>query len=120
MKKVQPKVKKIINKSIEEAKLYGDVEINIEHIIIALINDYDNEAIKYLIELGVDINKLHGKIEKIVYSPTEDDTIINLSLLPMSKYTKKIIADAEIECDKLKELYLNTAHIMLSILKEKK
>ena len=119
MKKVQPKVKKIINKSIEEAKLYGDVEINIEHIIIALINDYDNEAIKYLIELGVDINKLHGKIEKIVYSPTEDDTIINLSLLPMSKYTKKIIADAEIECDKLKELYLNTAHIMLSILKEK-
>ena len=119
MKKVQPKVKKIINKSIEEAKLYGDMEINIEHIIIALINDYDNEAIKYLVELGVDINKLHGKVEKIVYSPTDDDTIINLSLLPMSEYTKKIIADAEIECDKLKELYLNTAHIMLSILKEK-
>ena len=119
MKKVQPKVKKIINKSIEEAKLYGDTEINIEHIIIALINDYDNEAIKYLIELGVDINKLHGKVEKLVYSPSDDDTIINLSLLPMSEYTKKIIADAEIECDKLKELYLNTAHIMLSILKEK-
>ena len=53
MKKVQPKVKKIINKSIEEAKLYGDMEINIEHIVIALINDYDNDAIKYLIELGV-------------------------------------------------------------------
>ena len=34
MKKVQPKVKKIINRSIEEAKLYGDMEINIEDLEI--------------------------------------------------------------------------------------
>ena len=119
MKKVQPKVKKIINRSIEEAKLYGDMEINIEHIVMALINDYDNDAIKYLIELGIDINKFQNKVEKIVYSPNNGDDIINISLLPMSKYTKKIISNAEIECDKLKELYLNTAHIMLSILKDK-
>ena len=47
MRKVLPKVKKIINKSIEEAKLYNDNEIKIEHIVIALINDYNNEAIKF-------------------------------------------------------------------------
>ena len=55
MRKVQPKVKKIINKSIEEARLYNQGEITIEHITIAMINDYENDAIKYLVELGVDV-----------------------------------------------------------------
>jgi len=64
MRKVLPKVKKIINKSIEEAKLYNDCEIKIEHIIIALINDFNNEAIKFLLELGIDIDDLHKKLEK--------------------------------------------------------
>ena len=68
MKKVQPKVKKIINKSIEEAKLYGDIEINIEHIVIALLNDYDNDAIKYLVELGINVDDFHKKLEKVANS----------------------------------------------------
>ena len=41
MRKVQPKVKKIINKSIEEARLYNQDEISIEHVTIAMINDYE-------------------------------------------------------------------------------
>lgn len=64
MKKVQPIVKKIINRSIDEAKLYNETEIKIEHIVIALINNYNNIAIKYLINLGIDIDDLHKNIEK--------------------------------------------------------
>jgi len=64
MRKVLPKVKKIINKSIDEAKLYNDCEIKIEHIIIALINDFNNESIKFLLEMGIDIDDLHRKLEK--------------------------------------------------------
>ena len=64
MKKVQPKVKKIINKSIDEAKLYNDTEIKVEHVVTALINDYDNEAVKFLLELDVDVDDLHKKVEK--------------------------------------------------------
>ena len=68
MKKVQPKVKKIINKSIEEARLYNEVEIKIEHMMIALINDYDNDAIKYLVELGVEVDDLHAKLEQKLFN----------------------------------------------------
>ena len=39
MKKVYPKVKKIINKSIDEAKSHNDDKVRIEHIMSALIND---------------------------------------------------------------------------------
>ena len=119
MKKVQPKVKKIINKSIEEAILYNEIEIKIEHIMIALINDYDNDAIKYLVELKVEVDDLHSKLEQKIMVEDIDKNNVKVSILPMSEYTKKIIKEAEIECDKLKEAYLGTSHIMLSILKEK-
>ena len=64
MKKVLPKVKRIINMSIKQAKYYGDDAVKIEHIIISLINDYNNNAIKTLVEMGVDVDKLHKMIEK--------------------------------------------------------
>ena len=118
MRKVQPKVKKIINKSIEEARLYNQDEISIEHVTIAMINDYENDAIKYLVELGVDVDDLHQKIEVVVLK-TEESSKITTSLIPMAEYTKKLIKEAEMECEKLKENYLGTPHIMLSILKEK-
>ena len=52
MKKVYPKVKKIINKSLQQAKHYNDDKIRIEHIFIALINDRNNEAIRLAVENG--------------------------------------------------------------------
>ena len=119
MKKVLPKVKKIINSSIDEAKFYNDVSIKIEHIVTALINDYDNSAIKILVELDIDIDDLHSKIEKILIKNSVKDNTTNLKFLPLDKNTEKIIKMAEEECDILGETYLDTPHIFLSILKNK-
>lgn len=88
MKKVQPKVKKIVNRSIEEAKLYADVEIKLEHVMIALINDYDNRAIKFLEELKIDVDDLHKKVEANLINNDESVDVGN-SLLPMTEYAKK-------------------------------
>ena len=52
MKKVYPKVKKIINKSLEEAKNRGCEEVKLEHLIISMINDDNNEGTKYLKRLN--------------------------------------------------------------------
>ena len=117
MKKVLPKVKKIINRSMEEAKLYNNPTIKIEHIVIALINDYDNGAIKFLEELGIDIDELHKKIEKkLLRKHNKDDEPI--SSLYLDEEAQEIVRGAERECDNLHELYLDTPHIFLSILKE--
>ena len=118
MKKVLPKVKKIINKSIDEAKFYNNDIIKIEHIIIALINDYDNDAIKFLIEIGIDIDDLHKKIEKSLFRNNKEIKT-TLKFLPLDDYAEKIIKSAEDECDKLQETYLDTTHILLSILNDK-
>ena len=118
MKKVLPKVKKIINRSIDEAKFYNDNEIKIDHVVTAMINDYNNEAIKHLIELDIDIDDLHKKIEKYLIKNNKNNKNNQLKHLHLTKTAQRIIKDAEKECDKLNELYLDTTHILLSILKE--
>ena len=119
MRKVLPKVKKIINRSFEEAKLYNDYEIKIEYIITALINDYNNDGISFLIGLGIDIDDFHKKLEKRIITKTNKNKKTSIKNITMNNYTEKIIKESETECDKSGENYLNTTHIILSVLKEK-
>ena len=121
MKKVVPKVKRILNMSLKQAKLYDDWEVKIEHIMIALINDYNNNAIKILEDMGIDVDVLHKKIEKsLVKNKKEDDMYdINDDTIPLNSISQNIIKGAEKECDLLKEDYLDTQHILLSLLKTK-
>jgi len=63
MKKPTKKVERILNMSLRQAKLYDDTEVKIEHILISLINDYNNNAIKILLNLGVDVDTYNEVIE---------------------------------------------------------
>jgi len=119
MKKINPKINKIINRSIEEAKSLNLKEINPEHLMIALINDNDNTAINYLKYLKVDIDDLHKLIELYI----KDNLLFGITKnksndIPLSELTTNIIKNAEIECNNLYEDVIDTHHILLSILKE--
>ena len=121
MKKVLPKVKRIINMSLKQAKIYGDDVVRIEHIIISLINDYNNNAIKTLLKLGVDIDKLHKKIERKLISEKDDfvEVKLNSKDIPLDDITENILKGAEKECDSLNDNYLDTQHILLASIKVK-
>jgi ATP-dependent Clp protease ATP-binding subunit ClpC len=120
MKKVLPKVKRIINMSIKQAKFYGDYEVRIEHIIISLINDYNNNAIKTLVKMGVDVDKLHKNIEKSLMREEDYDNVkINNKDFPLEEMTENILKGAEKECDNLNDEFLDTQHIILATLKVK-
>ena len=95
MRKVLPKVKKIINRSFEEAKLYNDYEIKIEYIITALINDYNNDGISFLIGLGIDIDDFHKKLEKRIITKTNKNKKTSIKNITMNNYTEKIIKESE-------------------------
>lgn len=118
MKKVLPKVKRIINMSVKQAKIYGDWEVKIEHIVISLINDYNNNAIKTLVKMGVDVDKLHKNIEKSILRGEDYGNVESINKdFPLEKITENILKGAEKECDNLRDEYLDTQHIILSILK---
>ena len=121
MKKVLPKVKRIINMSIKQAKYYGDDSVKIEHIIISLINDYNNNAIKTLVDMGVDVDKLHKTIEKKLIKGHDDFVEVKRSSkdMPIDEVTQNILKGAEKECDSLNDSDLDTQHILLASLKVK-
>jgi ATP-dependent Clp protease ATP-binding subunit ClpC len=120
MKKVLPKVKKIINMSIKQAKLYEDWEVRVEHLMVAMINDYDNTAVKVLVGLGVDVDILHKKLENSITKIEKDGDGYNIeSDIPLNNTTENILKGAEKECDIFKDEYLDTQHILLSLLKTK-
>lgn len=119
MKKVLPKVKKVINMSLIQAKMYGDEEIRIEHIVISLINDYNNNAIKILTDLGVDVDILHKKIEMSLLKEKKEQTPTKNKELPLEVTAEKILKGAENECDNMGDDFLDTQHLLLSTLKVK-
>ena len=120
MKKIHPKVNKIINRSIEEAKSLNLKEINPEHLMIAMINDNDNSAITYLKYLNVDIDDLHRLIELYIKDNLLFGVVKNKTkILPLSDLSTLIIKNADEECNNLYEEVVDTHHILLSLLKEK-
>lgn len=119
MKKVLPKVTKIITMSIKQAKMYGDEEIRVEHMVISLINDYNNNAVKILNVLGVDIDNLHKKIELSLLKENKEEKYNKIKELPLDLIVESILKNSEKECDSLNDDFLDTQHILLSILKIK-
>ena len=117
MKKVYPKVKKIINKSLEEAKNRGFESVKLEHLVISMINDDNNEGTKILKKLDIDLDKLHTLIElKIGINEDEEPSKIKVKNISLDNETEEIIKKAGEECEKLGDDYINTHHIILSLL----
>jgi len=119
MKKVLPKVKKIINMSIKQAKLYDDFEVKIEHIMISILNDYDNIGVRVLEEMGVDIDLLHKKIEQKLITKKKRLSDVITDDISLDQQSKDILSNSENECDLLNDKYLDIPHIILSILSNK-
>ena len=119
MKKVLPKVKKIINMSIKQAKLYDDFEVKVEHIMISILNDYDNIGVKVLEEMGVDIDTLHKKIERKLITKKKKLSETFIDDITLDQLSKDIMSNSENECDLLNDRYLDVPHIILSILSQK-
>jgi ATP-dependent Clp protease ATP-binding subunit ClpC len=114
MKKVKPKVKTIISKSIQKAKFYNDFEIKTEHFFISLLNDDDNNAVHHLKDYGVNINLLIATIE--YYVEVNHDSVV-VKDIPFSNELSVILKNSEKEANNFKSEYLETQHILLSLLK---
>ena len=101
------RAKKIVNElSKEEAKKVNSDTINTEHVFLALLSEQDSVAIKIIINLSVDIDKIRSDVQKMSFSANNKDS--NL---------QSIIDGSITEAKSLKHNYVGTEHILLSLLK---
>ncbi|PZX61825.1 ATP-dependent Clp protease ATP-binding subunit [Hydrotalea sandarakina] len=111
-------VKEIISFSREEALRLGNDFIGTEHLLLGLIRDGENVAIKVLKQLNVDLYELRKEIELAVKDKTGKN-IANINSLPLTKQAEKVIRVTVLEAKALKSPLVETEHLLLSILKNK-
>ncbi len=111
-------VKEIISFSREEALRLGNDFIGTEHLLLGLIRDGDNTAIKVLKQLNVDLYELRKEVELAIKDKTGKN-IANINSLPLTKQAEKVIRVTVLEAKALKSPLVETEHLMLSILKNK-
>ncbi|QEC67181.1 ATP-dependent Clp protease ATP-binding subunit [Panacibacter ginsenosidivorans] len=111
-------VKEIISFSREEALRLGNDFIGTEHLLLGLIREGENMAIKILKQLNVDLYELRKEVELAVKDKTGKN-IANINSLPLTKQAEKVIRVTVLEAKALKSPLVETEHLMLSILKNK-
>ncbi|GAB2823622.1 ATP-dependent Clp protease ATP-binding subunit [Ferruginibacter profundus] len=111
-------VKEIISYSREEALRLGNDFIGTEHLVLGLIRDGENTAIKTLKSLNIDLFELRKEIEMAVKDKTGKN-IANINSLPLTKQAEKVIRITVLEAKAQKSALVESEHLMLSILKNK-
>lgn len=111
-------VKEIISFSREEALRLGNDFIGTEHLLLGLIREGENTAVKILKNLNVDLYELRKEVELAVKDKTGKN-IANINSLPLTKQAEKVIRVTVLEAKALKSPTVETEHLMLSILKNK-
>ena len=111
-------VKEIISYSREEALRLGNDFIGAEHLMLGLIRDQENTAIKVLKQLNVNLAELRKEIELAVKDKSGKN-IANINSLPLTKQAEKVIRVTVLEAKALKSPMVETEHLLLSILKNK-
>jgi ATP-dependent Clp protease ATP-binding subunit ClpC len=111
-------VKEIISYSREEALRLGNDFIGTEHLLLGLIREGDNTAIRILKGFNIDIFELRKEIELAIKDKTGKN-IANINSLPLTKQAEKVIRVTVLEAKALKSSQVETEHLMLSILKNR-
>ena len=111
-------VKEIISYSREEALRLGNDFIGAEHLMLGLIRDQENTAIKVLKQLNVNLVELRKEIELAVKDKSGKN-VANINSLPLTKQAEKVIRVTVLEAKALKSPMVETEHLLLSILKNK-
>src|SRR5579871_2264117 len=111
-------VKEIISFSREEALRLGNDFIGTEHLLLGLIREGDNTAVRILKSFNVDLYELRKEVEIAVKDKTGKN-IANINSLPLTKQAEKVIRVTVLEAKALKSQLVESEHLMLSILKNK-
>jgi len=111
-------VKEIISFSREEALRLGNDFIGTEHLLLGMIREGENTAIRILKSFNVDLYQLRREVELAVKDKT-GKTMTNINSLPLTKQAEKVIRVTVLEAKALKSPTVETEHLMLSILKNK-
>ena len=116
--KLSPKVKEALEIASKEAKTFGSSAIGIEHIVLGILKEGKNKAVNVLSKLGVNIPDLIGEIEHSLANRHDFNKMLSADRkeIPMNKEAENVIRLSLLHAKELKDNFVGTEHIILTIL----
>ncbi|MBI2844621.1 MAG: ornithine carbamoyltransferase [Armatimonadetes bacterium] len=108
------KAKRAIFCAQEEAGRFGENYVSTEHLLLALVKDNDNRAVRVLDRLGVSAGRVRSEIERQV-SRGDGRLGQDVQLTPRAK---RVIDLAYDEARQLNNNYIGTEHLLLGLIRE--
>ncbi len=116
-RKFSPKVKKIITLSKNEALRLGHDYIGTEHLLLGMLQDNDNLAVRVLDAMDVDFTELKFKIEDTIADGRAEQTPVSAGNVPLNRQAERVLKVTFLEAKNLNSDEISPEHLMLSILK---
>ena len=116
-RKFSPKVKKIISLSRNEAFRLGHDYIGTEHLLLGMLQDNDNLAVRVLDAMDVDFSELKYKIEDTIAEGRPEQTPAASGNVPLNRQAERVLKVTFLEAKNLNSDEISPEHLMLSILK---
>jgi ATP-dependent Clp protease ATP-binding subunit ClpC len=111
------RVRKVLAMAREEAIRLQHDYVGTEHILLGLIREGEGVAAAVLMNLNVDLEQIHERIEESV---RKGKATIALGELPYTSRAKKVLEYAMAEARELNHSYVGTEHLLLGLLREEK
>lgn len=109
-------VRSSIVRAHEEARRLGDSYVDTEHLLLGIISEGENDAVRVMKSLDIDPEKIRSEVEsklgKAGKSPKVDTQF--------SPRGKRVIENSYEESRALKHNFTDTEHLMLALLRERK
>ena len=112
-----PRVKEVINYSREEALRLGHEYVGLEHLTLGLIREGKGTAVKILLSLDVDLERLRVLIENAI--PTGDISTRQNQNIPMVKQAERVLKITYLVAKEFKSSVIDTGHLLLAIIKDR-
>ena len=118
MKPTDKKIQWVLTESFKESNRLGYNEITPDHMVLTMLNDYENSVINILNLMGFESEELSSKIESYLRLKIKNPPI-KKKLLSLSESSKRALNISEMESDKLNDDIICEEHLMLAILKDR-
>lgn len=120
-REVVKKVKTIMKLAQEEAKNNADRELKPEHIMLALLSEESNKSNKIIKFMGIDTLKLYDLVSEHLRHTQLNNTLSDTKKirLPHDKDSNKIMKALDDESENMGDVFIDTTHIVLSLLNQK-
>ena len=109
------RVRDVISYSREEALRLGHDYIGTEHLLLGILREGEGLAVKLLVNLDVDLQKLRKVIEESI---RVNNTNVHIENIPLTKLAERVLKVTYLEAKAFKSDIIGTEHLLLSLLRD--